>query len=168
MTGKMPFRADAVLSWRHPNMKNGINEPLAYIISNTTMYKFNYWNFPLAHETLDTRYYLFDCVKTDLKVNNEPNSNVYIGPSYKQAFIENDVYKNNQISRDEEPIPQAMVSPFVARLLHDKRRRHNNNGLADSDETLMISQQLSSEADSFKFKMYILPFLMLFFVNFLF
>jgi hypothetical protein len=138
ITGKIPLKANAILSWRHPNMMNEINEPLAYIISNTSMYKFNFWNYPTESEAIDTRFFLFDCVKT----NSIPDKDVFLGPSYKQALIENDVYK---VTGSDQ------VTPFEARLLNEKRRRHD--GLVHSDDKV-ITYQLENEASSLKFSIF--------------
>jgi hypothetical protein len=139
----MPFKANAVLSWRHPNMVTGINEPLAYIISNTSMYKFNFWNYPTENDAIDVRYFLFDCVKT----NSMPDSDVFLGPSYKQAFIENDVYR---VVSDEV----AVKAPFESRLLNDKMRRHD--GLVQVEDKIVIDR-LESKAREMKSENILLP-----------
>lgn len=91
MTGKIPFKANAAVSWRNPRLDSSMTEPLAYIVSNSSMYKFNFWSIPISQETLDIRYFLFDCVQANYK----PHNPLFLGPSYKQAFIADDVYMKN-------------------------------------------------------------------------
>lgn len=114
MTGKIPFKTNAAVSWRNPRLDSSLTEPLAYIVSNSSMYKFNFWSIPISQETLDIRYFLFDCVQANYK----PHNPLFLGPSYKQAFIADDVYNKNVRSRkvvrhaaDVKPI--ANVTSFV-------------------------------------------------------
>lgn len=79
------------MSWRNPRLDSSMTEPLAYIVSNSSMYKFNFWSIPISQETLDIRYFLFDCVQANYK----PHNPLFLGPSYKQAFIADDVYMRN-------------------------------------------------------------------------
>jgi hypothetical protein len=111
ITGKIPFKVDAVLSWRNPRLDTGLNEPLAYIISNSSMYKFNYWSFPVSYEALDIRYFLFDCVQA----NYQPNDAIFLGPSYKQAFIADDIYS-------KENVAVNVPAYHAAKLIDDKNK----------------------------------------------
>jgi hypothetical protein len=96
LTGKIPFKINAAVAWRSPRLDNSLAEPLAYIISNASMYKFNYWSMPISQEAIDIRYFLFDCIQSNYK----PNNPSFIGPSYEQAFISDDLYnKNDNIRR---------------------------------------------------------------------
>ena len=99
------------MSWRNPRLDTGLNEPLAYIISNSSMYKFNYWSFPVSYEALDIRYFLFDCVQA----NYQPNDAIFLGPSYKQAFIADDIYS-------KENLAVNVPSHNAAKLIDDKNK----------------------------------------------
>lgn len=103
MTGKIPFKASAAVSWRNPRLDSSMTEPLAYIVSNSSMYKFNFWSIPISQETLDIRYFLFDCVQSNYK----PHNPLFLGPSYKQAFIADDVYMKNIVRSPRLVIRQA-------------------------------------------------------------
>lgn len=74
------------------------------------MYKFNYWSFPISYESLDIRYFLFDCVQA----NYQPNDAIFIGPSYKQAFIADDIYSKESVA--------VNVPPHAAKLIDDKNK----------------------------------------------
>lgn len=103
LTGKIPFKASAAVSWRNPRLDSSMTEPLAYIVSNSSMYKFNFWSIPISQETLDIRYFLFDCVQSNYK----PHNPLFLGPSYKQAFIADDVYMKNIVRSPRLVIRQA-------------------------------------------------------------
>jgi hypothetical protein len=141
ITGKIPFKVDAVLSWRNPRLDTGLNEPLAYIISNSSMYKFNYWSFPVSYEALDIRYFLFDCVQA----NYQPNNAIFLGPSYKQAFIADDIYNKESFAFN---LPE-----HVARLVVDEK---NNTKTAIQEDIVQVqnvgkSESTTNEAVLFKF-----------------
>ena len=122
VTGRIPFKVNAAISWRNPRLEAGPSEPLAYIISNTSMYKFNYWSFPLSQEALDIRFFLFDCVQT----NYQPSNSIFIGPSYKQAFLANDVYRKDTNS-------QSLPS-FLARLARDNKETNKTTSFVVEEE----------------------------------
>ncbi len=126
ITGRIPFKTSSAVSWRNPRLDSSLTEPLAYIISNSSMYKFNYWSIPISQEALDIRYFLFDCVQANYK----PHNSLFLGPSYKQAFIADDVYNRNVKSARQAP------SPFVARLI--------GNGDEANDETVKTKNRSTS------------------------
>ena len=128
ITGKIPFKVDAVLSWRNPRLDTGLKEPLAYVISNSSMYKFNYWSFPVSYEALDIRYFLFDCVQA----NYQPNDAIFLGPSYKQAFIADDIYNKETLA--------VNVQAHPAKLIDDK-----NNKTNIVEDTIEVQNVKSSE-----------------------
>jgi hypothetical protein len=78
ITGKMPFRTNSAFSWRNPAVEHNLNEPLAYINSNMSLYKFNLLSIPISQETLDIRYFLFDCMR-----------------SIKSSMLENNLFKKS-------------------------------------------------------------------------
>ena len=86
-TGKMPFRTNSAFGWRNPTVEHNLNEPLAYINSNMSLYKFNLLSIPISQETLDIRYFLFDCMRSN---NYRPLS----------AVLENNFIKKS-ISNDD-------------------------------------------------------------------
>lgn len=103
VTGRMPIKVNAALDWRNPRIDSSLSEPLAYLISNTSMYKFNYWSIPLSHESADIRYFLFDCVQANAPSSSYkqlPESPTFLGPSYKQAFLINDIYNRPPVATD--------------------------------------------------------------------
>lgn len=121
VTSKVPIKVDAAVSWRNPRLEAGPNEPLAYIISNSSMYKFNYWSFPLSQESLDIRYFLFDCVQT----NYQPDKDVFLGPSYRQAFIADDIVHSKESVEKRED--KSVLKPYVARLVNEANLTVFNN-----------------------------------------
>ena len=125
----MPIKTNAAVGWRNPRVDSSLSEPLAYLISNTSMYKFNYWSIPLSHETMDIRFFMFDCVQS----NYMPDNNVYVGPSYKQAFMANDVYNganaNNNVNKK-----------WFARLVRPSRLINNNTTEASKNSTMKTTR----------------------------
>jgi hypothetical protein len=121
VTGKMPIKTNAAVGWRNPRVDSSLSEPLAYLISNTSMYRFNYWSMPLSQDTMDIRYFLFDCVQSNAK----PDNQVFVGPSYKQAFLTNDLYNAaRSAGRNNTNIRQG-----VQRLIRQARLlKHNAHG----------------------------------------
>jgi hypothetical protein len=130
VTGKMPFKSNAAVSWRNPRLDNSLIEPLAYVVSNSSMYKFNYWSIPMSQESLDIRYFLFDCVQANYK----PHNSLFLGPSYKQAFIADDVY-NKETFKMARDLP--LQDHFVARLI-------NNN--SNNNESSLINDNMNKTA----------------------
>lgn len=124
VTGKIPFKTNAAVSWRNPRLDSSLTEPLAYIVSNTSMYKFNYWSIPISQESLDIRYFLFDCVQANYK----PHNPLFLGPSYKQAFIADDIYtKESRIAARHAP-------SYLARLT----RNSNDQQLSENNKESSI------------------------------
>ena len=120
VTGKIPFKTNAAVSWRNPRLDNSLTEPLAYIVSNSSLYKFNYWSIPISQEALDIRYFLFDCVQANYK----PHNPLFLGPSYKQAFIADDVYsKESRLSARHAPAYLARLT----RNSNDKNTTQNHD-----------------------------------------
>lgn len=104
------------------------------------MYKFNYWSFPVSYEALDIRYFLFDCVQA----NYQPNNAMFIGPSYKQAFIADDIYSKEQYAFDVPAQP--------ARLIDDSMNvsKVSNNQVNNEDAVRVVDvknmQSISANA----------------------
>ena len=92
------------------------------------MYKFNYWSFPVSYEALDIRYFLFDCVQA----NYQPNDAIFLGPSYKQAFIADDIYNKETLA--------VNVQAHPAKLIDDK-----NNKTNIVEDTIEVQNVKSSE-----------------------
>jgi hypothetical protein len=97
ITGKVPIKVNAAVGWRNPRVDSSLNEPLAYLISNNSMYKFQYWSLPLSQESIDIRYFLFDCVNSNYNRQHDGG----LASSYKQAFAasDNQIYNNNNLMR---------------------------------------------------------------------
>jgi hypothetical protein len=121
----MPFKSNAAVSWRNPRLDNSLIEPLAYVVSNTSMYKFNYWSIPISQESLDIRYFLFDCVQANYK----PHNSLFLGPSYKQAFIADDIYNKETFKMTRDLPPQ---DHFVARLINNNSNNNDSNLITDN------------------------------------
>jgi hypothetical protein len=62
LTSKMPMKTTNAFSWRDTE-KNNSSEPLAYLNTDMFLYKFNFHNIPITYESLNIRYFLFDCVR---------------------------------------------------------------------------------------------------------
>jgi hypothetical protein len=123
----MPFKTNAAVSWRNPRLDNSLIEPLAYVVSNSSMYKFNYWSIPISQESLDIRYFLFDCVQANYK----PHNSLFLGPSYKQAFIADDIYNKETFKMARDLPPQ---DHFVARLINNNSNNNNNSNLINDNK----------------------------------
>lgn len=136
MTGKLPFRANAAVSWRNPRLDSSMTEPLAYIVSNSSMYKFNFWSIPISQETLDIRYFLFDCVQANYK----PQNPLFLGPSYKQAFIADDVYMKN--------FPGRTGRLVIRQAPQDINRSTNSSSLklANAESSVFIKSKANNHA----------------------
>lgn len=128
VTGKMPFKTNAAVSWRNPRLDNSLIEPLAYVVANSSMYKFNYWSIPISQESLDIRYFLFDCVQANYK----PHNSLFLGPSYKQAFIADDIYNRETFKMARDLPPQ---DHFVARLINNNSNDNFNSNNTSSGNT---------------------------------
>ena len=133
VTGKIPFKTNAAVSWRNPRLDSSLTEPLAYIVSNASMYKFNYWSIPISQEALDIRYFLFDCVQANYK----PHNSLFLGPSYKQAFIADDVY-----SRESKSLRQG-PSSYVARLIANNHDTNKSVTSVVQDESKLLIRKLT-------------------------
>lgn len=140
VTGKVPFKTNAAVSWRNPRLDTSLTEPLAYIVSNTSLYRFNYWSIPISQETLDIRYFLFDCVQANYK----PHNPLFLGPSYKQAFIADDIYKK------ESRIAVRQAPSYLARLTRNSNDKHLNLNKKEAD-VLVKNFYSSSKRLSFNY-----------------
>jgi hypothetical protein len=141
VTGKIPFRTNAAVSWRNPRLDSSLTEPLAYIVSNASMYKFNYWSIPISQEALDIRYFLFDCVQANYK----PHNPLFLGPSYKQAFIADDVYNKEQ--KLIKPLQPSEPS-YVARLVANNHETNRSVTSIIEDESKVLIKNLYLNAAS--------------------
>ena len=98
------------------------------------MYKFNYKSIPFDDETqdddynvdLDIRYFLFDCVQANYKPQSQ-----FLGPSYKQAFITEDIYNKDPILVLNE------IPSFVARIIGNDGQL-NQRYLIQNDQNISV------------------------------
>lgn len=134
VTGKIPFKTNAAVSWRNPRLDNSLTEPLAYIVSNSSMYKFNYWSIPISQEALDIRYFLFDCVQANYK----PHNPLFLGPSYKQAFLVDDVYSKEVKSARQIPA-------YLARMVRNSNEKNRtlSSPLVQDNSQILIKSLMS-------------------------
>jgi hypothetical protein len=131
----MPIKTNAAVGWRNPRVDSSLSEPLAYLISNTSMYRFNYWSMPLSQDTMDIRYFLFDCIQSNVK----PDNQVFLGPSYKQAFIANDLFTaaKNSNKNNNNLIRQGMKRMIrQARLLRSNSTSNLGQNKTASNATI--------------------------------
>ena len=103
------------------------------------MYKFNYWSIPISQEALDIRYFLFDCVQTNYK----PHNPLFLGPSYKQAFLTDDVY-----SKEDKSV--RSLSPHNARIVrnNDKKVQEQSKHKRDEEKKGHEPAELNGENKS--------------------
>jgi len=115
------------------------------------MYKFNYWSIPISQEALDIRYFLFDCVQANYK----PHNSLFLGPSYKQAFLTEDVY-----SKEDKSV--RSISAHSARIVRNNNDKEQDQGKAkqvgklekdlqikEENENVLIKNLITSKASSF-------------------
>ena len=121
------------------------------------MYKFNYWSIPISQEALDIRYFLFDCVQANYK----PHNPLFLGPSYKQAFLVDDVY-----NREVKSVRQ--MPSYVARLVgnNNESSKPVASLLQDDSKVLIKSFYSSSSSKSFSSVVTVLSLFLLNFIIF--
>ena len=149
VTGKIPFKTNAAVSWRNPRLDSSLTEPLAYIVSNASMYKFNYWSIPISQEALDIRYFLFDCVQANYK----PHNPLFLGPSYKQAFLTDDVYSKEEKSVRSVPTHNARL----VRNNDDEEESHKKPPAAsvvDEDKNVFIKTLINNRTTALSSSMF--------------
>jgi hypothetical protein len=101
------------------------------------MYKFNYWSIPISQEALDIRYFLFDCVQANYK----PHNPLFLGPSYKQAFLTEDVY-----SKEDKSV--RSISAHSARIVRNNDEKELTQGKPRQVEKLEKSPQINAESQT--------------------
>lgn len=101
------------------------------------MYKFNYWSIPISQEALDIRYFLFDCVQANYK----PHNPLFLGPSYKQAFLTEDVY-----SKEDKSV--RSISAHSARIVRNNDEKELAQGKTKQVEKLEKSPQINAESQT--------------------
>ena len=101
------------------------------------MYKFNYWSIPISQEALDIRYFLFDCVQANYK----PHNPLFLGPSYKQAFLTEDVY-----SKEDKSV--RSIPAHSARIVRNNEQDEQNNRKTKQVDKLEKVPQINTESQN--------------------
>ena len=108
------------------------------------MYKFNYWSIPISQEALDIRYFLFDCVQSNYK----PHNPLFLGPSYKQAFLTDDVYSKEDKSVRSVPTHNARLVRNNDELEEEKQHLKPEVSIVEEDKNVFIKTLINNKTTS--------------------